>query len=551
MRRAATAPDSRPGDAEPVARYSDLALYRRLLGMARPCWPHIAGLFVLGLLATPLSLLAPVPLKIAVDHVVGSRPLPGVLRAVLPEAVRRSDLAVLALVAALLVAIALLSQLQALSSTVLHAYAGERTVLGFRARLFRHAQRLSLQYHDTKGTADSIYRIQYDTPSIQWIAIDGVTPFVNSGVKLVAMFVVTALIDWQLALVAFAISPLLFVLSRTYRTRMRRRYREVKQIESETLGVVQEVLTAVRVVKAFGREEGEQERFLRHSRRGMRAKVRVAFAEGLLGLLINLTTAVGTASVLYLGIRKVNTGALTLGELLMVMTYLTQLFGPLQTISTMLAGMQSSLSSAHRAFEMLDELPEVAERPHARPCVRSKGAVEFRGVSFAYDGENPVLRDVSFAVAPGRRCGIAGRTGAGKTTLVSLITRFYDPTGGAIFLDGVDLRDYRLADLRNQFAIVLQEPVLFSTTIAENIAYARPDATEEEIVATAKAANAHDFIVNLPQGYETRVGERGMRLSGGERQRISLARAFLKDAPILILDEPTSSVDVRTERAIM
>src|SRR5213594_3481147 len=220
-------------------------------------------------------------------------------------------------------------------------------------------------------------------------------------------------------------------------------------------------------------------------------------------------------------------------------------------MSKRVAELQSALASAERAFALLDEVPDVAEHPNARPIVRASGAVAFRDVSFAYDGGHPVLRDISFEVAPGARVGIMGATGAGKTTLVSLLTRFYDPTRGQILLDRVDLRDYRLTDLRNQFAIVLQEPVLFSTSVAENIAYARPAASHDEIVAAAKAANAHEFILSLPRGYESQVGERGMRLSGGERQRISIARAFLKDTPVLILDEPTSSVDLRTEAAII
>jgi ATP-binding cassette subfamily B protein len=260
---------------------------------------------------------------------------------------------------------------------------------------------------------------------------------------------------------------------------------------------------------------------------------------------------VGTAAVLFVGVRNVQTGVLTVGELLMVMAYLTQLYGPMETISQKVGDLQSSLASAERAFELLDETPDVTEKHHARRLVRARGGIEFRNVSFGYEGTVSVLHDISFSIAPGTRLGIVGKTGAGKTTLVSLITRFYDPTAGAILLDGVDLRDYRIADLRNQFGIVLQEPVLFSTSIAENIAYARPGARWHDIISAADAANAHDFIRELPEGYETVVGERGMRLSGGERQRIALARAFLKDAPILILDEPTSSVDTKTETAIM
>ncbi|HLD50099.1 MAG TPA: ABC transporter ATP-binding protein, partial [bacterium] len=258
-----------------------------------------------------------------------------------------------------------------------------------------------------------------------------------------------------------------------------------------------------------------------------------------------------TASVLYFGVRHVQEGKISLGQLLMIMSYLAQLYAPIRAISTKSADIQASLASAERALALLDRVPDVADRPHAAAIARSSGHITFSKVSFCYEPDRPVLNGISFDILPGSRVGIAGHTGAGKTTLMSLLTRFYDPTQGEILIDGIDLRDCKLADLRNQYAIVLQDAVLFSTSIAENIAYARPGASEKEIIAASKAAHAHEFISGFPQGYETKVGERGMKLSGGERQRISLARAFLKDAPILILDEPTSSIDVKTETLIL
>jgi ATP-binding cassette subfamily B protein len=533
-----------------MVRQSDFAIMRRVLDQARPFWLQIAGLALFDLLATPLVLLLPLPLKIAVDNVLGSQPLPAVLSAFVPDWAASTNVKLLALAAALQVLVVLLIHLQALSSYFLSSQIGEALTLAFRARLFGHVQRLSLLYHDSKGTADSIYRIQYDAASIQWITL-GAIPLVTASVKLLSMIYVIARIDWQLAVVALAVAPMLLVVTHTYKQRMRPYYRGAKELESHALGVVQEVLTAVRVVKAFGREDNEQERFVLQSRKGMQARVRLSFAEGLFGLIVNVTTAVGTAAVLFIGIRTVQRGIITLGELLMISSYLAQLYEPLKTFSRTIANMQSSLTSAHRAFELLAEAPEVVERPNARPLKRAMAAIEFRNVSFAYDTKNPVLRGVSFCVEAGSWVGIAGKTGAGKTSLVSLLTRFYDPNSGQILLDGEDLREYRLADLRDQFAIVLQEPVLFSTSIAENIAYARPGVHEEDIRRAAVSANAHDFIMNLPDGYDTLVGERGMRLSGGERQRIALARAFLKDAPILILDEPTASVDLETERVIL
>jgi len=529
----------------------DVALYRRLLRQARPYWPHFLALFAMGLLASLIALLNPVPLKIVVDSVLGGRPLPSFLQALLPAAATRSPAAILLVAIGLLVAVAALGQLQALTSTLLRTYVGERLVLEFRARLVQQVQRLSLSYHDSRGTADSLYRIQHDAPAIQNIMVDGVIPFVAASVTLVTMIVVTARLDWELALVALGVTPALLLLSRVYRSHLRTQSRYVKKLETAALAVVHETLGALRVVKAFGQEGRETDRFIRRSSEGMAARIHLAFLEGRFGLLVGLTTAGGVAAVLLIGVRHVRSGTLTLGELLMVLSYLGQLYDPLKTISRKAAALQSYLASAERVFALLDERPDVAERPHARPLGRAVGAVEFRDVCFAYDADHPVLHVVSFDVPPGARVAIAGTTGAGKTPLVSLLTRFYDPTGGAILLDGVDLRDYRLADLRDQFAIVLQEPVLFSTSIAENIAYARPGAGELEIVQAARAAGAHDFIIRLPRGYATPVGERGMQLSGGERQRVALARAFLKDAPLLILDEPTSSVDVKTEAAIL
>src|SRR6266571_4264342 len=528
-----------------------LALYRRLLRQARPYWLHLAGLFGIGLLASPIALLNPVPLKIVVDSVLGSRPLPAWLAAALPAAATRSPATLLAVAIGLLIAVGALTQVQGLANKFMQAYVGERLVLAFRTQLVQHAQRLSLSYHDSKGSADSLYRINQDAAVIDKIMVEGIIPFVAAGITLAMMIVVMTRLDWQLALVALGVSPPLVVLSRLYRPRMRRQSRHVKKLESSALAVVQETLGALRVVKAFGQETRETDRFVRRSTEGVSARIRLALMEGRYGVLVGLTSALGTAAVLLIGARHVGEGVLTLGQLWMVLTYLGQLYEPLKTISKKAAGIQSYLASAERAFGLLDEQPEVPERPHARAIGRAAGAVAFRHVSFAYGPDRPVLHDVSLEIEPGTRLGVVGATGAGKTTLISLLTRFYDPIEGAILLDGVDLRDYKLLDLRRQFAVVLQDPVLFSLSIADNIAYAAPGASREQVVAAAQAANAHEFIERLPQGYDTQVGERGAKLSGGQRQRIALARAFLKDSPVLILDEPTSSVDAKTEAAIV
>jgi len=533
------------------SRSTDLALFRRLLLEVRPYLPHMGLLLLVGLLATPLTLVTPLPLKIAVDTVLGSHPLPGPVRAALPRGMAPTQGQCLAIAVGLLVATALLKQGQDLANNLLKKYVVERMTLDLRARVFRHAHRLSFTYHDRQGTADAAYRIQQDVPDAQSIVVESVFPSITAFITLVSMFLVTAKMDWQLALVALSITPILFFVNRHYRRQFRGRWRAVKNLESSALAVIHEALGALRVVKAFGQEDREESRFLDRSGQGMWARIRLTAYEGGFGLQVGVLTAIGTAGVLWLGVQHVRTGVLTLGQLLVVMGYLTQLYDPLKTLSRKAATFQSKLTSAERVFSLIDNPPDVREKPRARSLARARGEIEFRHVSFGYTDRRTVLENVSFALPAGARLGITGPTGAGKTTLVSLLLRFYDPAEGEILLDGVDLRDYRIADLRNQFALVLQEPVLFSSSIGENIAYARPGASDQAIVEAAKVANAHEFITRLPQGYDTVVGERGMSLSGGERQRISLARAFLKDAPILVLDEPTSAVDLRTEALII
>jgi ATP-binding cassette subfamily B protein len=446
-----------------------------------------------------------------------------------PAAIASTAAGRLGLAAGLVVLFAVLTQAQKLSAWLLQTYTGERLSMEFRAKLLRHAQRLSLAYHDAQGSADAVYRIQYDAPAIQWVAVYGITPFITAVVTLIGMIVVTALLDWQIAVLAVAASPVLFMLTHLFRKRLREVWTGVKEIESSALSIVHEILAALRVVKAFGQEDREQGRFVKRANEGVFARLRVVLTQSLFSASVGITIAGFTAAVLYLGVTHLQAGVLTLGQLLLVMAYLAQLYGPLQAIGQQVATLQGGLASAERAFKLLDEIAEVRDRPGAKPIVRARGEIAFDNVDFSYDGRNNVLQDVNFRVAPGLRVGIIGRTGMGKTTLLNLLLRFSDPSRGVIRLDGVDLRDYRLADLRDQFAVVLQEPILFSCSIEENIAYGRPTATSAEVVEAARAAHADEFVRQLPEGYQTLVGERGMRLSGGERQRIALARAFLKE----------------------
>ena len=457
----------------------------------------------------------------------------------------------LGLAIGLLLGIAVLVNLQSLVSWWLQTYTGEKLVWDFRAQLLNHVQRLPLAFHDRYGASDSVYRLQHDAPSIQYVAIQGIIPLITAVFTLAGMIYVTARIDATLALVALAVCPLLFLWSYGSARLVRRRSREVKELDSSAMSVIQEVLGSIRVIKAFGQENREHERFIRHSSKRMSGQVKLSMLQAIFNVLVGLTIAGGSAAALYIGLEHVRGGLLSVGSLLVVMAYIAQVYQPLQLLSGKITELQVWFASLERAFMLLDQPPEIAESPNALSLARAQGVFEFRNVCFQYDESGRGLHNVSFQVPAGARVGIVGGTGAGKTTLLNLLMRFYDPVQGQVLLDGKDLRDYRISDLRRQYSVVLQEPVLFAASIAENIAYGKPEAQDEEIVAASKAASSHDFITKLPEGYETRPGERGALLSGGERQRISLARAFLRDTPILILDEPTSSVDIQTEGSIM
>ena len=526
-------------------------LFRRLLGQARPHAAAVAALAALSLAAAPLALLTPVPMKVALDHVLGDVPVPPWLAAVLPGAALESEAALLLAAALAVVAIALVQQLQGLAAALLQAWTDERLVLGFRARIFEHVQRLALGFHDLRGAADTLYRVQYDALAVRDAVTQGAVPLATSAATVVVMVGVSAAIDWKLTLVALAIAPVLLVLSQAVKGRLRRQWTHRKELEASAMGVVQEVLGALRVVKAFGQERREVERFRVHAEAGVGARVRAEATQAGFNVLLHTAVAAGTATVLYLGVQHVRAGVITTGELVLVLLYLALLYVPLQTLGMKVAALQTAFASAARAFELLDHAPEVDQAPDARALGRAAGAVTFDDVAFAYPGAAPVFEGVSVEVPAGARVGIVGPTGAGKSTLLGLLPRLYDPTAGRVLLDGADLRDLRLADLRRQFAIVLQDPVLFAGSVAENVAYGRPEAGPDEIREAARRANAHDFVEALPGGYDAPVGDRGMRLSGGERQRVSLARAFLRDAPVLLLDEPTSAVDVATERLVM
>ena len=517
----------------------------------RPYWMHIIGLFILNLLSSPIALLKPLALKILIDSGFGSHPMPSYIRFLFPAFYDFNFYNVVVISACLVILIVLVENIYGVISWVMETYTGEKLVLRFRILLFNHIQRLSLLYHDRQGVSDSLYRIQWDTMSVRSFLIDQVSPLVSSIITLLSMIFIMYLINWHFALIAACVIPPLYILIRISTRRMRKDWTKVKEDESMAMAVVHEVLSSIRVVKAFGQEENEGRRFLNRADEAIKGHVKVAWSASVFNLIVGTIFAIATALFIYLGADYVHTGKMTLGELTLVIAYLAQVFDPLQNICKNLNNIQSSIASLDRVNGILDHNKEVIEQSGAVHLSKAKGAFEFKDVSFSYGEGSPILKHISFKINAGDRVGIIGPTGAGKSTLISLLNRFYDPTSGEIFIDGTDIRNYKLADYRNQFAIVLQEPILFSTSIQENILYGNPKATQNEIIDAARSANAYDFIMNCKEGFDTSVGERGMQLSGGERQRISLARAFIKKATVLILDEPTSSVDVRTESQIM
>jgi ABC-type multidrug transport system fused ATPase/permease subunit len=523
--------------------------FPRVLRYLRPYRKLAAVSVALIVLGATSGLLAPWPLKILVDNVLQGRPLPSaVTRLFGAWTADRSFLLVAIVLAGLLVTV-LHHGLSVLDNYV-NTKLQQKMALDFRGDLFLHAQRLSLASHDQHRAGMLVYAINFQADAASRLVM-AVPPLTQSALTLVGMFWVCLRIDSSLALLALSVVPFLYWTIRHYLRRVQPRLYEVKGMEGESLGIIHEAIAMLRVIVAFGREDHEHRRFRTQAEGAVDARVELTVRQTLFSLAVNTITATGTALVLWLGARRVLDGQLTVGQLLVIMAYIAAVYTPLEAISTTVGSLQDVFASLKVAFELLDRVPEIKDRPGAAQLERARGHVAFEGVGFSYAGRVDTLRDLSFAAEAGQVVAIVGPTGAGKTTLVSLLPRFYDVDMGRVLLDGTDVRDLTLKSLRRQISIVLQEPLLFSGTIAENIRYGRLEATPEEIAAAARAANAHDFIVRLPEGYDTRLGERGARLSGGERQRISVARAFLKDAPVLILDEPTAAIDSRTEAVIL
>jgi len=498
-----------------------------------------------------VGLLVPWPMKILVDNVLGEATLPAWLLGLMNSlSLGGGKIALLVAVCVAGLLIGLLSELVSLGHTQLQVNIGQRMVLDLQRHLFAHLQKLSLRYHQSTGTGDAIYRLDSDAFCVDSIIMSGFFPLANALLTLVLMFAILFRLDPPLALLSLAVVPLLFIVIHRYSARLSDRAEHVKELESGIFNLVHEVFSSIKLVKAFSREHYEQRRFLDQGSTALRARLNVTFQESLFSVTISALTYMGTAVVLAVGGWHVLQGRLTVGELLVVIAYLGSVYGPLSSISHTVGNLQGSIASARRVYETLHLEPEIKDLPGAVEVPRLQGNIRFDLVSFAYVNARPVLKNINFEILQGEMVALVGLTGAGKTTLVSLIPRFYDPTEGAISIDGIDVRQMTLNSLRESISVVLQEPILFSSSIEENIKYGKLEASHEEVVAAARAAQAHDFIELMTEQYASTLGESGGQLSGGERQRISIARALLKDAPILILDEPTSALDSRAEAKV-
>jgi ATP-binding cassette subfamily B protein len=517
-----------------------MSIYRRVLAYYWPFSVQTALGLILSLAAIGLSLLRPWPFKIIVDDIL--RPNS---KTWFGDSVHLIPWLCLAFVV-----IQLLWGLLNLASNYLFVKVGLRALLKLRTDLYAYLQSLSLKYHDARRSSDSSFRVAYDSQSIQTIYNKGFTNIFGSVVTLIGTFVIMLRMDWQLALLSLAIVPLLFAAIYFFAHRIRTQSTSIQEQDSAMLAQAQEGLGAIRMVHAFGREDFEVSQFHQRAHESLQANLRLTLTNVNSALVIGTLIAVGTAAMYWIGSLHVLRGTLTLGSLLVFSAYLLMLYQPLESLTYTAWAMEGATAGARRCFEVLDRADDVIDAPGARAVTETTGAIGFEKVSFSY-GSQPVLEEVNLSISPNQIIAVVGGTGAGKSTLLSLVPRFYDPNAGGVTLDGRDLRAITKKSLRSKIGIVLQDTLLFSTTIRENIAYGRPGATDDEIREAARRAQADEFISRLPAGYDSPVGERGGHLSVGQRQRIGIARAFLKDAPILLLDEPTSALDPTTEAAIM
>jgi ATP-binding cassette subfamily B protein len=515
--------------------------------------PHRKAL-ALGILAAigdgAANLLDPVPLKIVLDNVLKSKAPTGWINNLVFSIAGSDKLHVIGVAAIAVILIAVFGAVCTYSEKLLTTTVGQWVMHDLRQTLYFHIQRLSLAYHDQKSTGDLISTVTSDIDSIQTFITQGLLDTLINVLTLAGMVTVMFFINWQFTLIALSVAPVLAVVVFKYTRSIRKASREVRKKEGEMVSVIQEVLSSMRVVKAFAREEYEAHRLEEESLENVEIALRARAMKARLAPLVEVIVAAGTALVLWFGARMVLAGSLLPGSLVLFVWYLGKMYKPMQELSKMTDSYSKAAVAYERIREIMDRDGDVKDLPGARGIVGMKGAIEFDHVNFAYDPKSPILEDMSFRIEAGQLAAFVGPTGAGKTTIISLIPRFYDPVSGTIKIDGIDIKRVRQKSLREHISLVLQDTVLFQGPVWQNIAYGKPGASRAEIMKAAELANASEFIEKMPKGYDTLVGERGVSLSGGQRQRIAIARAVIRNTPILILDEPSSGLDAESEKLV-
>ncbi|PYT13324.1 MAG: ABC transporter ATP-binding protein [Acidobacteria bacterium] len=518
--------------------------------LLRPHWKTLAA----GLLAVigggVANLLEPWPLKIVFDNVLKSRQIHGWLNPLILSLVGDDKLRILKFAAVAALVIATVGALCSYVEKCLTTSVAQWVMHDLRRTIYSHIQRLSLAYHDRKQTGDLISRATSDIDAIQSFIATGLLGALVNSLTLVGMVGVMFYVNWRFTLIALSVAPLLFLVVYRYTRLIKKASREVRKKEGEIVSVIQEVLSSIRVVKAFAREEYEQRRLEEQSLEGVEIALRARSLKAKLSPFVEVIVACGTSLVLWFGARMVLDGTLSAGSLILFVMYLAKMYKPMQELSKMTDAYAKAAVGYERIREVLETEREIKDAPGAMRAPELRGKIEFENVDFSYEPNSPVLRNLTFTIEPGQVAALVGPTGAGKTTIISLIPRFYDPTSGTVKIDGRDVRRFTQKSLRQQISFVLQETLLFHAPVWSNIAYGKPEATRAEILRAAKLANADEFIEKMPLGYDTMVGERGVTLSGGQRQRIAIARAIIRNTPILILDEPGSGLDAASEQLV-